>query len=94
MTPDLNGKGSHACDRPVAQAWKADAISANELRRMAFVPVRYILPDFIPEGVTILASEPKVGKSWLALDLCIAVAAGRSRLIAETGERGCPVSRP
>jgi RecA-family ATPase len=31
----------------------------------------------IPEGVTILAGKPKIGKSWLALDLGITLAAGR-----------------
>lgn len=31
----------------------------------------------IPEGVTILAGKPKVGKSWFALDLALALAGGR-----------------
>ena len=47
---------------------------------MTFPPVRYVLPGYIPEGVTLLAGKPKVGKSWLTLDLCIAVAAGRFTL--------------
>jgi RecA-family ATPase len=38
------------------------------------------VPDLIPEGLSIIAGRPKIGKSWLALDLCIAVAAGRACL--------------
>jgi RecA-family ATPase len=30
----------------------------------------------LPEGVTLLAGKPKLGKSWLALGLCVAVASG------------------
>src|SRR5260221_12441342 len=47
---------------------------------MQFPPVRYTLPGFIPDGLTILASKPKIGKSWLALDLCLAVTASRFTL--------------
>lgn len=36
--------------------------------------MRIILPDLIPEGVTLVAGKPKVGKSWLAYDVCLAVA--------------------
>jgi RecA-family ATPase len=35
------------------------------------------VPDLIPEGLTIIAGKPKIGKSWMALDICIAIAAGR-----------------
>ena len=32
-------------------------------------PISYVVPMLIPEGVTILAGKPKIGKSWWALDL-------------------------
>jgi AAA domain len=41
-----------------------------------FPPLEYAVPDVIPEGVTLLAGAPKVGKSWLVLDSLIAVASG------------------
>jgi hypothetical protein len=52
--------------------WNDQIISAADLRRMKFDPERYVLPRFIPEGVTLLVGRPKVGKSWLVLDLCLA----------------------
>jgi hypothetical protein len=55
-------------------------MSAAELRTMRFDPVRYVLPDFVPEGITLIAGRPKIGKSWLALDLAVACAANGSLL--------------
>jgi predicted ATP-dependent serine protease len=52
-------------------------ITAKALQTKTFAPVRIIVPGLIPEGVTILAGKPKIGKSWLALDICAAVAADR-----------------
>jgi RecA-family ATPase len=39
--------------------------------------VGFAVPGLIPEGLTIIAGKPKIGKSWLALDICIATAASR-----------------
>jgi hypothetical protein len=39
-------------------------------------PIQWAIPDILPEGLTILAGKPKLGKSWLALALAFAVAAG------------------
>ena len=57
--------------------WRDHVFTAAELQRKTFPPVSYCVPDLIPEGLTIIAGKPKIGKSWLALDICIAVAAGR-----------------
>jgi len=40
-----------------------------------FPPLRYAVPGIVPEGLTVLAGAPKVGKSWLVLDWLLAVAA-------------------
>jgi len=52
--------------------WRNSIISAADLRTMRFAPIRYVLPQFIPEGMTLLVGRPKVGKSWWVLDLCLA----------------------
>jgi len=43
-------------------------------------PLRYAVPGVFPEGLTLLAGAPKRGKSWLALDSCLAVALGGKAL--------------
>jgi len=55
-------------------------VTANELRSKTFPPVKYVVPGIIPEGVTLLVAKPKEGKSWLALDLCIACTTDRFTL--------------
>src|SRR5262249_35638829 len=32
------------------------------------------VPGLVPEGLCILAGKPKIGKSWLALEMCLGVA--------------------
>lgn len=51
--------------------------NAAELMRRIFPPIKYVVPGYITEGCTILAGRPKLGKSWLMLDVGLAVAAGR-----------------
>ena len=36
----------------------------------------YIVPNILPVGLTILAGAPKIGKSWLTLQIAHAVATG------------------
>jgi hypothetical protein len=50
--------------------------TAAELMAEELPPVRWVVPGLLPEGVTLLAGKPKLGKSWLALGLGIAVASG------------------
>jgi hypothetical protein len=60
--------------------WRDDAITLHALRSKKFEPISYILPDIVPEGLTLLVGRPKIGKSWLMLDFAIAVAHGRFTL--------------
>ena len=47
-------------------------------------PVRFFVNGLITSGLYILAGYPKVGKSWLALDICLSIAAGRDVLSVQT----------
>ena len=50
--------------------------SAEELGKMELPEVSWIVPGYIPEGLTLLCGKPKTGKSWLALGLAIAISSG------------------
>jgi hypothetical protein len=66
---------------PTAATWQQATFTAEQLRLETFPPLSWFLPDIIPaEGVTLLCSRPKFGKSWLALDACIAATANRFTL--------------
>ena len=51
-------------------------------------PVRWVIPDYVGEGLTILAGRRNSGKSWLALDWAIAVARGGSAMGSVACEPG------
>ena len=54
-----------------------------------FQPPRSVIPNFVPDGPTLLCGPPKIGKSWMALDWAIAVVTGGlalGRLPVEQGE--------
>lgn len=62
---------------------------ASDLQYQKFLPVKYVVKGYIVEGLTILAGKPKTGKSWLCLDIAIAVARGGSAfgsIVCEAGD--------
>src|SRR5215207_462541 len=50
--------------------------TAAELMDMELEPIRYIVPGYIAEGLTLLAGKGKIGKSYLLLGTAIAIATG------------------
>jgi hypothetical protein len=49
-------------------------ITAAELMERQFDPLKWCVPDILPAGTYLLSARPKVGKSWLALQIALAVA--------------------
>lgn len=47
-----------------------------ELFEAEFPEPRWAIPGIIPEGLTVLAGRPKIGKSWLTLQISHAVGTG------------------
>ena len=62
--------------------------TAAELMGTVFAPLRWTVPGIMPEGVTILSGKSKMGKSWLALGWCVAVASGGAALGKRRVEQG------
>ncbi|WP_394279840.1 AAA family ATPase [Microbacterium sp.] len=69
----------------------ANRISMADLMVMKFKPVEYVIPGIVPEGLTILAAPPKIGKSWLVLDLAYQLAVAGKALGAVPIDRERPV---
>jgi AAA domain len=71
-----NGQGS-ADDQEEADAKLLAGIRDGAwLDAQTFAPLRYAVPDLIPEGFTLLAGPPKIGKSWLMAGVLLGRAAG------------------
>jgi hypothetical protein len=68
----------------------ANLRTGDWLDSVEFPPLRYAVPELLPEGFTLLAGSPKVGKSWLVLDMLLSVA-GAGRALSSIS---VPESRP
>lgn len=53
-----------------------EIISADDLLTTEWPEPEWVVPGLFPVGLTLLAGRPKVGKSWLALQLAQAVTTG------------------
>lgn len=60
-------------DRPKSDT---TGMNAADLLSMCFPEIKWVVPGYFTEGLTLLAGAPKIGKSWLALGLALAVASG------------------
>ena len=62
--------------------------TAIDLLAADFPPLIYAVEGLVPEGLSLLVGAPKVGKSWAALDLGLAVASGRPALGGVAVDKG------
>lgn len=74
--------------KPAARGADANVYSAAELGEMLLPPLRYIVEGMLPMGMGVLVAKPKIGKSWMVLDLCLAVARGEPFLSSPTTAQG------
>jgi hypothetical protein len=71
--PQLDGT---ADDKRCQKATLPRGITADGLQKKVFEPIRWVVHPYIPQGLTLIAAKPKLGKSWLMLDVAVAVARG------------------
>lgn len=60
---------------PRPQSW-----TSQKLLESVFPKVKWAVPGIIPSGLTVLAGAPKVGKSWLTLQIGAALSTGENVL--------------
>ena len=68
-------------------SWRDHAVTAAALHDLHFPPVKWVVPNFVPEGLTLLCGRPKIGKSFAGLDIGLAVATG-GEAFGRATERG------
>ena len=61
--------------------------SCEEIMTTLYKPTVFTVEGLLAQGLFILAGSPKVGKSWLALELCLAVAKGE-KFLDRTTQQG------
>jgi hypothetical protein len=78
-----------ARERPPTEDYLEGIISAADLDTLTFDPVKWVVPNLIPEGATLLVGGQKLGKSLLTMQIGLAVAYGGklfSEIDIEQGE--------
>lgn len=55
---------------------KLIVIDGETLMDMRLPPQRFCIQTLLPQGLSILSGASKIGKSWMALDMCLHVAKG------------------
>ncbi|MFT3688863.1 AAA family ATPase [Paenirhodobacter sp.] len=87
---DLSGQLARATAPAIGQGDRPGQSllrSARDLQRRHFPAIRWAVPNILPEGLTIFAGAPKIGKSWFTLDVARAKADGDC-VIGQQCERG------
>ena len=51
-------------------------VDGETLMDMKLPPTKFCVETLLPQGISILGGAPKIGKSWLVLDLCVRIAKG------------------
>ena len=51
-------------------------IDGNTLMSQHYDPLQFAIEKILPHGIFVFAGSPKVGKSWLTLDMCQAISTG------------------
>lgn len=77
---------SENCENAISEL---EFITAKELQEKELAPTIYYVDNFIPQGLNLICSVPKMGKSWLALDLCLSICNGKNFLGFKTKQSGC-----
>jgi AAA domain len=66
----------HRLEHPPEHHLRRTSWSAADLLSEEFAEPRFAVDGLLPEGLTFMCGAPKLGKSWMALGLGIAAAAG------------------
>lgn len=52
-------------------------INGQDIKEATYPETEFIVPTVLPEGLTLLAAAPKIGKSWFVLQVAAAVSTGQ-----------------
>jgi len=62
--------------------------NTNDIMARTFASINWVVPGYISEGFLVLAGRQKLGKTWLAIDMALAVATGTTAMGSILCEQG------
>lgn len=80
-----------AAKREVRRIYKRGfaSVTASDLQIANIPPPEWLIPDVLPQGLAILCASSKVGKSWMAMQMCLAISRGKEFLDYKTNQSSC-----
>jgi hypothetical protein len=80
-----------AAKRAVRKVYKRGvaSIAASDLQTAKIDPPEWLIPGVLPQGLAILCASSKVGKSWMAMQMCLAISRGKEFLDYASNQAGC-----
>jgi hypothetical protein len=76
------------CHASASNRERPKEFTAAELQSMQFSGLKWVVRGLITEGLTLFIGKPKLGKSWMCLDIAQAVATGQRTLGEVECEQG------
>ena len=73
---EQNHTAAYANPQGAAEPKTLTTIDGNSLMAQEYEPLQFSIDTILPHGIFICAGSPKVGKSWLTLDMCHAISTG------------------
>ena len=87
ISAELNSEKMPDLDAVLTSGKLGDTFTVDELLNADLPEQKWLVNELIPVGLVSLAGRPKVGKSWMALQLAVAVATG-GRFLDKQVEQG------
>ena len=78
----LYAPGQQQDEKQISQPIRV--LTLKDIRNMKRTEPNWIIKNLLPEGLAIFAGAPKIGKSWLALQIAKAIASGEDVLNEQT----------
>lgn len=75
-------------ERPKQEKPGLAFITATDLQNADLPPVQFLVDDILPAGTSLLSAASKIGKSWMVLDMGLAIAAGKPFMGHDTHQAG------
>lgn len=72
-----NGKQNIEADAVISATQRCLVNYLNDLLDKDIPSIEWIIPNLLPSGLILLGGKSKAGKSWFALNLCLAISEGR-----------------
>jgi len=73
---DILAEKQNAAQREFAKDYRKGLVTASALTTKILPQAQWLVPGIIPTGYTILQGTPKCGKSWMLLQMAIAIGNG------------------